>query len=372
MRIAVVILNWNTKDYLRKFLPALLLSIEEFNGEGGDDFAEAVVADSASTDGSMEMMEEEFPSVRRIPLDKNYGFTGGYNRALEELIRRPDSDSSPNAETGQTAPFDIFILLNSDIEVTHDWLRPLSDWMKIHPECGACGPKLHSWYERDKFEYAGAAGGYVDRFGYPFCRGRVLGKVETDRGQYDTPADVLWVTGACLTVRAELWKSLGGLDSRFFAHMEEIDLCWRMQLEGHKVTVVPQSLVYHLGGGTLPQNSPQKLYLNYRNNLLLLDNNLALTIGCRKATVRIFFRKILDGCSAAVYLLSFRPEYFKAVWRAHRDAAKLIGEKRTAATDDVHDAPENTAPDACTRGKVQGLYGGCMIPRALLGLKIKV
>lgn len=371
MRIAVVILNWNTNDYLRKFLPALLLSIGEFNA-GGDDCAEAVVADSASTDGSMKMMEEEFPSVRRIPLEKNYGFTGGYNRALEELILHPDGGSSQNAETGDTAPFDIFILLNSDIEVTHDWLRPLADWMKTHPECGACGPKLHSWYERDKFEYAGAAGGFIDRFGYPFCRGRVLGKVEADSGQYDTPADVLWVTGACLALRTELWESLGGLDGRFFAHMEEIDLCWRMQLAGHKVTVVPQSLVYHLGGGTLPQNSPQKLYLNYRNNLLMLDNNLARTIGRRKAAIRIFVRKLLDGCSAAVYLLSLRPEYFKAVWRAHRDAAKLIGEKRSAVREGAHGGPENQAPDACPGNTVQGLYRGCMIPRALLGLKIKL
>lgn len=355
MRIAVVILNWNTKDYLRKFLPALLDSIEDFNrGGDGDDFAEAVVADSASTDGSMEMMAEEFPLVRRIPLDENYGFTGGYNRAFEELSRDQ---------------FDIFILLNSDIEVTRGWLRPLAEWMKTHPECGACGPKLHSWYERDKFEYAGAAGGYVDRFGYPFCRGRVLKKVETDCGQYDTPADVLWVTGACLAVRAELWKALGGLDERFFAHMEEIDLCWRMQLSGHKATVVPQSLVYHLGGGTLPQNSPQKLYLNYRNNLLLLDNNLALTIGRRKAASRIFFRKILDGCSAAIYLLSFRPEYFKAVWRAHRDAAKLIEEKRRYGIENnAHGSA--TATKGKAGNKVSGLYGGCMIPRALLGLKI--
>ena len=354
MRVAVVILNWNTKDYLRKFLPPLLESVSGFNG-GGEGFAEVAVADSASTDGSMEMMAAEFPQVRRIPLDRNYGFTGGYNRALGKL----------SEESG----FDLYVLLNSDIEVTPGWLGPLVRWMEEHPECGACGPKLHSWHERDKFEYAGAAGGLLDRFGYPFCRGRVLGKVETDRGQYDSPADVLWVTGACLAVRSDVWDSLGGLDSRFFAHMEEIDLCWRMQLEGWKVTVVPQSLVYHLGGGTLPQNSPQKLYLNYRNNLLMLDNNLARTVGRRKAALRIFFRKILDGCSAAVYLLSFRTEYFKAVWRAHRDAAELTAKRRRENV--AEGSAGRSAADMDSEGsKVHGLYGGCMIPRALLGMKI--
>lgn len=378
MKIAVVILNWNTKDYLRMFLPPLLDSVAMFNGgvsgletslaengsrqaDGHPDWAEVVVADSASTDGSMEMMAEKFPSVRRIPLEKNYGFTGGYNRALKMLCDNPSEDIAPaSGETARSIPYDLFILFNSDIEVTRNWLRPLADWMKEHPECGACGPKLHSWYERDMFEYAGAAGGWIDRFGYPFCRGRVLGKVEKDSGQYDTPAAVLWVTGACLAVRASVWNSLEGLDDRFFAHMEEIDLCWRMQLEGWKVTVIPESMVYHLGGGTLPKNSPQKLYLNYRNNILLLDNNLARTIGRRRAALRIFCRKLLDGCSAMVYLLSFRMDFFMAVWRAHRDASRLIAEKRSG----------NDAPDSHGRHSVAGIYGGCMIPRALLGIKI--
>ena len=355
MKVAIVILNWNTKDYLRRFLPPLIDSVAAFNADASNR-AEVIVADSASTDGSMSMMEEEFPSVRRIPLDKNYGFTGGYNRALKELSDRPSADEGSATASG--TPYDLFILLNSDIEVMRDWLRPLVRWMSGHPECGACGPKLHSWYERGKFEYAGAAGGCIDRFGYPFCRGRVLGKVETDKGQYDTPADVLWVTGACLAVRASVWNSLGGLDDRFFAHMEEIDLCWRMQLAGWKVTVVPESVVYHLGGGTLPQNSPQKLYLNYRNNILLLDNNLARTVGRRRAVLRIFFRKILDGCSAAVYLLELKPAWFKAVWRAHRDAGKLIAKKAVRESGSSGSHP------------VAGIYDGCMIPRALLGIKI--
>ena len=234
MRTAVVILNWNTKGYLRDFLPGLIASTKGMD-------AEVIVADSASTDGSLEMLSQEFPAVRQIPLDKNYGFTGGYNRALAQVEA------------------DYFVLINSDIEVPESWLRPLVAWMDAHPECGACGPKLLSWHERDRFEYAGAAGGLLDRYGYPFCRGRVMSRVEKDEGQYDAPADVFWVSGACLLVRSLLWKQLGGLDDRFFAHMEEIDLCWRLQLAGYRIDVVPESVVWHIGGGTLPNNSPFKL-----------------------------------------------------------------------------------------------------------------
>ena len=252
MKTAVVILNWNTRDFLRQFLPGLIASCE-----GRD--AEVIVADNGSTDGSPEVLTAEFPHVRQIRLDANYGFTGGYNRALAQT----------DAE--------LFVLINSDIEVTPDWLDPLTAWMDSHPDCGACAPKLHAWQDRKRFEYAGAAGGLIDAWGYPFCRGRVLKRVETDTGQYDTPAEVLWATGACLMVRRTVWEHFGGLDDRFFAHMEEIDLCWRMQLEGWKVQVVPQSVVYHVGGGTLPADSPWKLELNFRNNLLLLENNLART-----------------------------------------------------------------------------------------------
>ena len=253
MKTAVVILNWNTKGYLEKFVPGILHSLE------GTD-AELVVADSASTDGSMEMMAEKFPEVRRITLDKNYGFTGGYNRALSMI----------EAE--------YYVLINSDIEVQDGWIQPLTETLDRNHEVGACAPKLHSWYERDMFEYAGAAGGYLDSFGFPLCRGRIMNMVEKDEGQYDSPADVFWATGACLMIRSSLFRELGGLDDRFFAHMEEIDLCWRLQLNGYRIRIVPQSTVYHLGGGTLPQTSPWKLKLNYRNNLLMLENNLARTI----------------------------------------------------------------------------------------------
>ncbi len=328
MKTAIVILNWNTEGFLREFLPGLVRSAGKVEG------AEVVVADNASTDGSMMVMEEEFPEVRTIVFNENKGFTGGYNEAFKTL-------NGP----------EYFVLINSDIEVTEDWLRPLVDWMDTHPECGACAPKLRSWYSREKFEYAGAAGGYIDKFGYPFCRGRIMKSVEVDNGQYDEPKDVMWATGACLMVRSSVYEKLGGLDSRFFAHMEEIDLCWRMQLHGYKVTVVPESVVYHVGGGTLPAESPFKMRLNYRNNLLMLRNNLARTFalkmykegmtaeraaakGRRMAGRRIFARKCLDGVSALVYLADgitqwdrkkFR--YFKAVWEAHNEYRKLAGKK---------------------------------------------
>ena len=200
LKTAVVILNYNTREYLRRFLPGLIASCEGLD-------AEVIVADNASADGSLEMMAREFPSVRTISFTENYGFTGGYNRALEQVEAQ------------------YYVLINSDVEVPEHWLKVLQDWMDSHPDCGACGPKLISFNERDTFEYAGAAGGLLDRYGYPFCRGRILQKVEKDHGQYDTPADVLWCSGACLMVRAKVWQSLGGLDDRFFAHMEEIDLC---------------------------------------------------------------------------------------------------------------------------------------------------
>ena len=340
MKTAVVILNWNTEGFLREFLPGLLRSVENVEG------AEVIVADNASADGSLKVMKEEFPDVRTIALEKNFGFTGGYNKAFEQI----DSD--------------LFVLINSDIEVTEGWLEPLIGWMKAHPECGACAPKLHSWQEKGKFEYAGAAGGYIDLFGYPFCRGRILKSLETDHGQYDSPADVFWATGACLMVRSSIYRELGGLDERFFAHMEEIDLCWRMQLDGYKVTVVPESMVYHVGGGTLPATSPFKLYLNFRNNLLMLENNLAKTFGLsfmragmnlekasgkavRKARRRICFRKCLDMMSAAVYLLTMKTDCFKSVLKAHKDAAKMIARP---SAEDVRQYLERG------RGEVKGIY----------------
>ena len=352
MKTAVVILNWNTEDFLRKFLPRLLHTVSKVEG------AEVIVADNDSCDDSMMVMKEVFPQVRTIQFEKNLGFTGGYNRAFKEI------------------DCEYFLLINSDIEVTEGWLEPLVEWMDTHPDCGACAPKLHSWQDRDKFEYAGAAGGYIDRFGYPFCRGRVLKRLETDRGQYDSPADVFWATGACLMVRSCVYERLGGLDERFFAHMEEIDLCWRMQLAGWRVTVVPSSVVYHVGGGTLPASSPFKLFLNYRNNLLMLDNNLSKTFaleqyrkgkpfkkaaakGLRKARRRIFFRRCLDWMSAAVYMLTFNIAGAKAVFKAHKEYAMMF-----RGTD--KEALKLYLQNWCMDAKVCGIYKKWIVLQSML------
>ncbi|MEE3375602.1 MAG: glycosyltransferase family 2 protein [Candidatus Cryptobacteroides sp.] len=333
MKTSVVILNYNTRDYLRQFLPGLIKSCKELD-------AQVVVADNASTDGSVAMMQAEFPQVPLIVLDRNYGFTGGYNRALEGI----------DAE--------YFVLINSDIEVPSGWLKPLVAWMDSHPSCGACGPKLLSYAQRDSFEYAGAAGGLVDRYGYPFCRGRVMQRIEKDNGQYDSPAEVLWASGACLMVRSGVWKALGGLDERFFAHMEEIDLCWRMQLRGWKVNIVPESFVYHIGGGTLPNESPFKLRLNFRNNLLLLENNLPATFVAnglpeararRKTRRRIFVRMCLDGLSALVYLVTRRWVFYQAVVQAHKEYRQLRKPGEIPASPSLPD----------------GLYPGWIVPKGL-------
>ena len=329
MKTAVVILNYNTRNYLEQFLPGLVASCEGLD-------AQVIVADNASADSSADFMQSHFPEVPLIVLEKNYGFTGGYNRALQMIEA------------------DYYVLINSDIEVPKGWLGPLVEWMDSHPECGACGPKLLSWHQRDTFEYAGAAGGFLDRYGYPFCRGRIMQKVEKDHGQYDQPADVLWCSGACLMVRSSVWKALGGLDDRFFAHMEEIDLCWRMQLRGWKVTMVPSSYVYHIGGGTLPNESPFKLRLNYRNNLLMLENNLPATLGSRfKTRIRIFTRMCLDGLSALVYLLKGKWSFFRAVIQAHLEYRRLR-------------RPGEMIPNA---RKPDGLYKGWIVPVGLFGKK---
>ncbi|MBQ0024162.1 MAG: glycosyltransferase family 2 protein [Bacteroidales bacterium] len=292
--VAIVILNWNGEKMLRRFLPALVRSISSDN-------CFVVVADNGSTDGSISYLESEFPQVRTIRFDENSGFTGGYNRALREI----DAD--------------YYVLLNSDVETPQGWLDALVSFMEENPDAGICQPKILSEVSRDKFEYAGAAGGFIDRYGYPFCRGRILSSVEKDCGQYDSPLECFWATGACLMIRSSLFHHLGGFDESFFAHMEEIDLCWRAKLLGYHVWCVPQSYVFHVGGGTLPANSPRKLYLNYRNNLLMLHKNLPESIRSR----RIFIRQCLDGAAAAVYLLTGKWRYFRAVVKAHSDFRKM-------------------------------------------------
>ena len=247
-KVAIVILNWNGKEMLAKYMPTVL--------EYSRDEAAVYVADNASSDDSVEYLRKHFPEVRLILLDRNWGFAEGYNRALAQI----------EAE--------YFVLLNSDVEVTHHWLTPLVEFMDFHPEAAACQPKLLAVDNKNAFEYAGASGGFIDLYGYPFCRGRIFETLEEDNGQYDYQQEVFWATGACLFIRANDYHQADGFDARFFAHNEEIDLCWRLKLLGRKIFCIPDSYVYHVGGGTLPKGNPRKTFLNFRNNLTMLYKNL--------------------------------------------------------------------------------------------------
>ena len=289
-KLAIVILNWNGAEMLKKYLPSVL--------QYSKDEAVVYVADNASTDDSVKLLKEQFPEVKLILLEKNWGFAEGYNKALEQV----------EAE--------YYLLLNSDIEVTPGWLTPMLSFMDSHEEVAACQPKLLSIFQRDNFEYAGACGGYLDRYGYPFCRGRVFDVVEQDHGQYDEPAKVHWATGAALLVRARIYKEVGGLDARFFAHQEEIEMCWRMRICGYQIYCLPESKVYHVGGGTLPKSNPMKTYLNFRNNLTMLYK--CLPEKDLKPVMRL--RWFLDYLAAFQTLILKRNiGDFKAIFRARRD-----------------------------------------------------
>jgi len=302
IKTAIVILNWNGLGFLKMFLGIVI-------DNSVDAETEVYVADNGSTDGSLEWVASNFSEVKLIRLDKNHGFAGGYNLAIEQIDAR------------------YFVLLNSDIEVTKNWLHPLVDFMDKNPEVASCQPKILSYYKRDHFEHAGAAGCFIDKFGYPFCRGRVLNIVEKDNGQYDSETDVFWSSGACMIVRADAWKKCGGFDSDFFAHMEEIDLCWRFHKAGYRVCFLPESVIYHVGGGTLPYSSPLKTYLNFRNSLFLLYKNLP----DKKLKSVLFTRRLLDGLAAIFFLMKGSLKSVSAVWNAHMDYYKArhkLSEKR--------------------------------------------
>ena len=288
-KIAIVILNWNGRKMLEQYLPSVLkYSLEE---------AVVVVADNGSSDDSLAFLAEYSPDVHTIVLEENYGFAEGYNRALQQVEA------------------DYFVLLNSDVEVTENWLKPLVEYMDSHAEVAACQPKLLSYVDKDRFEYAGASGGFIDRYGYPFCRGRLFDTVEKDEGQYDTATTVLWATGACLMIRSKDYWAADGFDGRFFAHNEEIDLCWRLHIMGRQVVCLPDSTVYHLGGGTLQKGNPRKTFLNFRNNLTMLykclpDDEL-------RHVMR--WRWFLDYLAAwQTLILNQNLGDFKAIYRARR------------------------------------------------------
>lgn len=288
-RVAVIILNWNGEKLLREFLPSVVKNTNT-------DLGRVVVVDNHSTDGSWICLEQEFPDVERVLFEDNFGFAGGYNRAIEMI----------KAE--------YVVLLNSDVEVAPGWLEPLVAVLDRDERVAAVQPKILAYRDKKMFEYAGAAGGYIDYLGFPFCRGRVMDTTEQDDGQYDDEVDVFWATGASLCIRRDVYRAAGGLDEAFFAHMEEIDLCWRLKNGGYTLKVVPSSVVYHLGGGSLPMNHPRKLFLNYRNNLLMLHKNL-----CAKQRKKIFFaRVLLDMMAGGLFLLKGQWSNTRSVIRAYK------------------------------------------------------
>ncbi len=285
-KLAIVILNWNGKRFLERFLPTLLRTLP--------DYAEVVVCDNASKDDSVAFMKEHFPQVKLLLNERNEGFARGYNLALQRVEAK------------------YYCLLNSDIEVTDGWIEPVIEQMDANEKIAAVQPKLRSFDRRDEFEYAGASGGYIDKYGYPFCRGRVFSNVEKDRGQYDDVIDIFWATGAAMFVRSDVYHLMEGLDGDFFAHMEEIDFCWRIKNLGYKIKVNPASVVYHIGGGTLPKNNSYKTFLNFRNSLYLLIKNLPEERLAKTLILRFF----LDQVAAFSFLAQGHFKDFTAVYKA--------------------------------------------------------
>lgn len=304
-RIAIVILNWNGATMLEHYLPDIL----KYSAE-----AEIIVADNASTDDSVKMLKRDFPDVRIIPMSRNWGFAGGYNQAFKVIETTNERENKKSPE--------YYILLNSDVRVEEGWLQPLVEYMDQHPEVAACQPKILSDVFPTRFEYAGASGGFLDKYGYPYCRGRIFNTIETDEGQYNDVKEILWASGACMMVRSQDYWDAGMLDRKFFAHQEEIDFCWRLNIMGKKVVCIPSSKVYHLGGGTLPKGNPKKTYLNFRNNLTMLYKNLPEKDLNHVMRVRFW----LDYIAAFKELLTGKFGDFRAIITARRDFYKWKAE----------------------------------------------
>ena len=319
MKVSIVILSWNAENLLQQFLPSVVQ-----NSTAND--VEVVVADNGSTDGTLALLASQFPSVRVISFDWNYGFAEGYNRALAQV----------DAEYA--------VLLNDDVEVSPNWLEPLISFMDAHPDHAACQPKLLSWHQPDHFEYAGACGGYLDRYGYPFCRGRIFNTIEVDRGQYDDlnseSTSLLWATGACLFVRMNDFRASGGLDGRFFAHMEEVDFCWRLRCRGRRIACISESVVRHVGGASLQAGSPRKTFLNFRNNLLMLYKNLPEN----ELHHVMRMRAMLDVMAAFMFLLKGEGRNFLAVFRARRAYRHLRSSFFASRSDNIKAAAATGNP----------------------------
>ena len=329
-KVAIVILNWNGQKMLAKYLSGVV----EYSRQD----AEVWVADNSSTDGSMHLLETQYPQVKTIVLEQNFGFAEGYNQALKQI----------EAE--------YYVLLNSDVEVTHHWLTPLIEFMDSHPQVAACQPKLLAEYDKDSFEYAGACGGFLDKYGYPFCRGRIMGVVEKDEGQYDTVIPVFWATGAALFIRHTDYVNVGGLDGRFFAHMEEIDLCWRLRSRNREIVCVPQSIVYHVGGATLKKENPRKTFLNFRNNLVMLYKNLS-----QKELNKVMrIRACLDYVAAFNFLLQGHWDNARAVIRARKEYKQLCPSFSLSREENMRKKTLNPIPERTKSSILWQFYArGC-------------
>lgn len=297
-KIAVVILNWNGKKFLEQFLPSVI----KYSAT-----AKIVVADNCSSDDSISFLRAHFPQVTLLELPENYGFAKGYNEALKQIEAT------------------YYVLLNSDVEVTENWLTPCINTLDNDSYIGACQPKIKDFRNKSFFEYAGAAGGFIDKYGYPFCRGRIFDVIEEDKQQYDSNIELFWASGACLFIRSSLFHQLGGFDPLFFAHMEEIDLCWRLQKNNFKIMFVHQAVVFHVGGGTLSKVNPKKTFLNYRNNLLMLYKNLPKNKKIGILITRLF----LDGLAGIKLLLEGKPSHTFAIIKAHISFYKLVSQYKT-------------------------------------------
>jgi GT2 family glycosyltransferase len=326
-KVSVVILNWNGRALLEQFLPSVI----KYSPAR---YAEVIVADNGSTDDSIALLEEKFPQAGLIRLSDNYGFAEGYNRALERI-------DSPYA-----------VLLNNDVEVTPGWLDELVKVMDADDAIACLQPKIKSYRNKRYFEYAGAAGGYIDRYGYPFCRGRVLHIVEEDTGQYDTPAETLWTSGACLLVRLSVYQSEGGLDGRFFAHQEEVDFCWRLRCRGYKLMCIPQSVVYHAGAATLAAENPRKTFLNFRNSLLMVYKNAPEKD--LKPVLRIRF--VLDYLAALKFLLAGRRRNAVAVYKARKEFRRLLPVYRPVRRENLRKTTVHPVPGRLPQSLIAAFY----------------